>query len=115
MLQYHSAIDPGFAEIGSSPLLTQDIIKKALRATAISSGEAAPSPEDLAVAAVDRSRLLAALEQLPDAQRLVLECRYLLGLSEEATAAALGIRRGTVKSRAARALDRLREVHGTRV
>lgn len=86
-----------------------------LRATAISSGEAAPSPEDLAVAAVDRSRLLAALEQLPDAQRLVLECRYLLGLSEEATAAALGIRRGTVKSRAARALDRLREVHGTRV
>jgi len=87
----------------------------ALRATAISSGEAAPSPEDLAVDAAERRRLLDAIEQLPDEQRLVLECRYLLSLSEEETAAALGIRRGTVKSRSARALDRLREVHGARV
>jgi RNA polymerase sigma-70 factor, ECF subfamily len=87
----------------------------ALRATASSSGEAAPSPEELAVAAVERRRLLDALEQLPDGQRLVLECRYLLSLSEEETATALGIRRGTVKSRAARALEQLREVHGARV
>jgi RNA polymerase sigma-70 factor, ECF subfamily len=87
----------------------------ALRATASSSGEAAPSPEELAVAAAERRRLLEAVEQLPDAQRLVLECRYLLSLTEEETAVVLGIRRGTVKSRAARALERLREVHGARV
>jgi RNA polymerase sigma factor (sigma-70 family) len=87
----------------------------ALRATASPSGEAAPSPEELTVAASERRRLLDALEQLPDGQRLVLECRYLLSLSEEETAAALGIRRGTVKSRAARALEQLREVHGARV
>ena len=86
-----------------------------LRGIASPSGEAAPSPEELAVAAVERRRLLKALEQLPDGQRLVLECRYLLSLSEEETAAALGIRRGTVKSRAARALEQLREVHGARV
>ena len=86
----------------------------ALRATASPSGEAAPSPEELAVAAVEHRRLLDALEQLPDGQRLVLECRYLLSLSEEETAMALGIRRGTVKSRAARALDQLREVYGHR-
>lgn len=86
-----------------------------LRATASSAGEAVPSPEELAVADADRRRLLDAVEQLPDAQRLVLECRYLLSLSEEETAAALGIRRGTVKSRAARALDQLREVHGARL
>lgn len=83
----------------------------ALRATVDSSGEAAPSPEELAVAAAERRRLLDAVEQLPEAQRLVLECRYLLSLSEEETAAALGLRRGTVKSRAARALERLREAH----
>jgi len=38
----------------------------------------------------------------------VLACRYLLELSEAETAAALGVRRGTVKSRLARALERLR-------
>ena len=80
----------------------------ALRAAEVS-GEAAPSPEDAAVAAGERARLLAALESLPDAAREVLACRYLLDLSEEETAAALEIPRGTVKSRAARALERLEE------
>jgi len=86
----------------------------ALRASASPSGAAAPSPEELTVAAAERRRLLDSVEQLPDAQRLVLECRFLLSLSEEETAAALGVRRGTVKSRAARALERLREVHEPR-
>lgn len=74
------------------------------------SGDAAPSPEGHAVAADERARLLAALEQLPDEQRLTVALRYLLDLSEEETAAVLGVRRGTVKSRLARALERLREV-----
>jgi RNA polymerase sigma factor (sigma-70 family) len=87
----------------------------ALRASASSSGEAGLSAEELAVAAAERRRLLDSVEQLPDAQRLVLECRFLLSLSEEETAAALGVRPGTVKSRAARALERLREVHEPRV
>ena len=86
----------------------------ALRAAAVSSGEAAPSPEEAALAADAQQRLLDALERLPEGFRLVLECRYLLELSEEETAAALGIRRGTVKSRTARALEQLREMHGTR-
>jgi RNA polymerase sigma-70 factor (ECF subfamily) len=73
------------------------------------SGGAAPSPETTVVAAAERKRLLAALDGLPDDARLVLVHRYLLGLSEEETAAALGVRRGTVKSRTARALERLRE------
>ena len=76
------------------------------------SGDAAPSPEDLVVAADERRRLLGELDGLPEGARLVLACRYLLDLSEAETAAALGVRRGTVKSRAARALERLRETHG---
>jgi RNA polymerase sigma-70 factor (ECF subfamily) len=82
----------------------------ALRAANVS-GEAAPSPEDATLDADERARLLAALEQLPDDARQVLACRYLLQLSEEETAAALDIARGTVKSRSARALERLRETY----
>jgi RNA polymerase sigma-70 factor, ECF subfamily len=60
----------------------------------------------------DADGLLAALNELPHDAQAVLACRYLLGLSEQETAAALGVRRGTVKSRTARALDRLREAYG---
>lgn len=78
------------------------------------SGDAAPfpgssTPEVAALAEDERRRLLAALESLPEDARNVLACRYLLELSEEETAAALGLRRGTVKSRTSRALDRLKE------
>jgi RNA polymerase sigma-70 factor (ECF subfamily) len=78
------------------------------------SGEAAPSPESAALEADERRRLLGALEELPEPARLALACRYLLELSEDETAAALGVRRGTVKSRSARALEKLREAYGPR-
>jgi RNA polymerase sigma-70 factor (ECF subfamily) len=81
----------------------------AVRAAVQLSGGAAPSPEDLVAAAEERALLLTRLEQLPEQARLVLACRYLLGLSEVETGAALGLRRGTVKSRTSRALERLRE------
>ena len=85
----------------------------ALRAAvAESSGEAAPSPETAALDAERRRALLAAVETLPEEQRLVVTCRYFLDLSEEETAAVLGVRRGTIKSRTSRALDRLRETYG---
>jgi RNA polymerase sigma-70 factor (ECF subfamily) len=81
----------------------------ALRAAADAApGDAAPSPEAAVVSAERRQELLAALGRLGDDHRHVLACRYLLELSEDETAAALGIRRGTVKSRLARALERLR-------
>ena len=71
-------------------------------------GAPAPSPEGTVIAAEQRAELLAALERLNDDDRLVLSCRYLLGLSEEETARVLSVRRGTVKSRTSRALERLR-------
>jgi RNA polymerase sigma-70 factor (ECF subfamily) len=74
------------------------------------SGGAAPSPE-AAVVATDRRRTVAvALAELPRHQRDVIACRYLVGLDEAETAAVLGLARGTVKSRAARGLARLREL-----
>jgi RNA polymerase sigma-70 factor (ECF subfamily) len=67
-----------------------------------------PTPEDAAVASQQRAVLLRALDALPERDRLVLSCRFLLGLSEAETAAALDCAAGTVKSRTSRALERLR-------
>ena len=80
----------------------------ALRAAA-EPGGAGNDPEEAALAAERRERILTAVERLRDDDRDVLACRYLLELSEDETAAALGIARGTVKSRTHRALSRLEE------
>ena len=68
----------------------------------------APSPEERTLAADERRLLLAALDRLRDEDRLVIGARYLLDLSEAEMADALGIARGTVKSRLSRAMSRLR-------
>jgi RNA polymerase sigma factor (sigma-70 family) len=72
------------------------------------SGDAVPSPEAALLASEQRVELLEAVNALREDDRLVIACRYFLELSEEETAAALDWRRGTVKSRLSRALDRLR-------
>jgi RNA polymerase sigma-70 factor (ECF subfamily) len=56
--------------------------------------------------------LLEAIGRLRPEDQQVIACRYFLDLSEEETARTLGWRPGTVKSRLARALARLRTVLG---
>ncbi|HSK52335.1 MAG TPA: sigma-70 family RNA polymerase sigma factor [Clostridia bacterium] len=68
-----------------------------------------PSPEHGVLAAEERAALIAAINRLRDEDREVIGARFLLELSEAETAEALGIPRGTVKSRTSRALSRLRE------
>jgi RNA polymerase sigma factor (sigma-70 family) len=70
--------------------------------------DAVPSAEAALLDSERRAELLAALARLADRHREVVVCRYLLGLSEAETAATLGLRRGTVKSRLSRALARMR-------
>lgn len=65
------------------------------------------------VAAQDETaRMLRVLTLLDHRDREILACRFVAGLSERDAATALGIPLGTVKSRAARALDRARELLG---
>jgi RNA polymerase sigma-70 factor (ECF subfamily) len=86
--------------------------RAALMQRTMDPGPAGEDPEATALARERREQLLAAVEQLRDDDRDVLACRYFLDLSEEETAAALGIARGTVKSRTHRALGRLQEELG---
>ena len=85
----------------------------ALRAaTEEPSGDAAPSPEASLLSAETRETLLTAVNGLPEDQRTVIALRFFVGLSEQEVAEALKLPTGTVKSRSARALERLRESYG---
>ncbi len=55
------------------------------------------------------SDLLSELRRLPLRQRQVLAARYLLGLSQDETASALGIARGTVGPHTTQGLAQLRK------
>jgi RNA polymerase sigma factor (sigma-70 family) len=65
-------------------------------------------PPAAAAPALGDGRLRDALATLHERDRSVLACRYVLDLGEQETAAVLDIPLGTVKSRTARALERLR-------
>lgn len=72
--------------------------------------KAPPSdPADDAVASVQSKELLSLVDALPARLRAAVALRHVVGLSERETAAALGIRQGTVKSRVSRGLQRIRE------
>lgn len=58
----------------------------------------------------EHDRMAAALATLPTVQRAVLVLRYYADLSEAEIASLLDVPQGTVKSRASRALARLREL-----
>jgi RNA polymerase sigma-70 factor (sigma-E family) len=67
-----------------------------------------PSAEHGAIAALERSEVVAALRKLPERQREALVLRYYADLSEAEIAAAMGISRGAVKSHTARGMAALR-------
>jgi RNA polymerase sigma factor (sigma-70 family) len=69
-----------------------------------------PSAEHGAIAALERSAVVAALRSLPARQREALVLRYYGDLSEAQIAFAMGISRGAVKSHTARAMTALRTV-----
>ncbi|MFC4117412.1 RNA polymerase sigma factor [Nonomuraea zeae] len=69
-------------------------------------------PEGAAVATDRRTRLLAAVRELPERERQAVVCRYFLQLTEAETAQVLDCPVGTVKSSTHRGLARLRREVG---
>jgi RNA polymerase sigma-70 factor (ECF subfamily) len=68
----------------------------------------APSPESGVLAGERRRELLDAVESMTETDREVIGLRYFLDLGEAEMAVALDVAPGTVKSRLARAMGRLR-------
>jgi RNA polymerase sigma-70 factor (ECF subfamily) len=68
---------------------------------------------DRVAAEAEAAELFDLLARLHEHDREVLACRFVAGLSEAETAAALDVPPGTVKSRTARALARARELAAT--
>lgn len=64
---------------------------------------------------VDEDAVIAALGHLPARQRTAIVLRYYLDLSEQDTAATMGVSVGTVKSSVSRGLERLRTLIGEEV
>ena len=73
------------------------------------SGDPARSPEAALLDGERHDELFAAIGRLKDEERVAIVARYFIGLSDDETAAALGVRRGAVKMRVFRALEKLRE------
>jgi RNA polymerase sigma factor (sigma-70 family) len=72
------------------------------------SPDTALSPEGTVLANERRDVVLGALRRMREEDRLVIAYRYFFDLSEAEMAEALGVARGTVKSRLSRAIGRLR-------
>lgn len=68
--------------------------------------------DDVATGVVDREVVAAALDRVPQGQRVILVLRYYEGLDVAQTAAALGCSEGNVKSQTARGLRALRAALG---
>jgi RNA polymerase sigma-70 factor (sigma-E family) len=77
------------------------------RATAAEARPDFESAEALVLLGEEHREVLRAVRRLPDRQREALVLRFYFGLSEEDTASAMGISRGTVKSSLSRALTSL--------
>jgi RNA polymerase sigma-70 factor (ECF subfamily) len=74
--------------------------------------EASTAVDDAALSTIAAHELARAVERLSRSDRDVIACRYFAELNESEAASVLGIAKGTVKSRTARALVRLRaEMH----
>jgi RNA polymerase sigma-70 factor (ECF subfamily) len=81
----------------------------AVRAASADARRHVVTPEEVAIGDDERRTVVAALNRLPAADRLVIALRHFEQLSEQEMAEVLECAPGTVKSRLSRAMGRLRK------
>ena len=84
-------------------------IRRDRRDRSVVAADAVPveSVEAIVMLSEEHREVFAAMRRLPDRQREALVLRFYLGVTEEETARAMGISRGTVKSATSRAVAAL--------
>jgi len=82
-------------------------IRRERRLSVVADAATTESAESAVLLGEEHREVLAAVRRLPDRKREALVLRFYLGVSEEETARAMGISRGTVKSSTSRALAAL--------
>jgi RNA polymerase sigma-70 factor (sigma-E family) len=92
---------------GCRAALRQRIRRERRDLSGVADAATAQSVESIVLLSEEHRAVFAALRRLPDRQREALVLRFYLGVSEEETARAMGISRGTVKSSTSRALAAL--------
>lgn len=110
--QWHQLADPSRAQSYLHRAVVngaRSVLRRRRTARAWTPPHTAPGPsaEELALLDDERRQVLAAVAALPQRQREVVVLRYWSQLDEAATAEAMGITRGTVKSTAHKALAAL--------
>jgi len=90
--------------------LCRDRGRRAARRERVGLAAASMTAPDMIAVHDDRDELVRAVRALPYRQRAVVVLRFWHDLTEQQTAAALGVRPGTVKSQTSRALQRLRDL-----
>ena len=115
LVSLSSAASSGSAYSGSDEV-DADALERVLAGGALVAGSVPPpSPErELALREL-RGALQAALNEMPEPERIVIVMAYTEELSQSEIAERLGWPLGTVKTRTRRALRRLREVLGSGV
>lgn len=82
-------------------------VRREVTSDEVTPNESAPGAEDPSLAP-DRAAVVRALTELPDEQRIVIELSYFQGLSSSEIAERMGSPLGTVKSRTAAGLAKIR-------
>lgn len=91
-----------------SALRHRDVVERHAPAAGVDGASA----EEGALAALERQAVVQAVRALPARQREAMVLRYYADLSEEETATAMGISRGSVKTHTSRGLAAVREALG---
>lgn len=116
LVRHHASLSDGSKEKAWVYRITRNAVAKHIRGSRraadrlarVAHPDPAPSSAEVAEGRELESSVVAQLRSLPEELRAVVELRFMAGLTQVEVAEALGVPRGTIRSRIDRALDLLK-------